>query len=110
MTAIFDVITNPTRRQILDLLLEGPHSVNELVDAMDISQPGVSKQLRQLREAGLVKVQQEAQRRWYTLNAEPLKEVDRWLEGYRKTWSDRYERLDAYLQTIPNQEQENDDK
>jgi len=109
MTTIFDVITDPTRRRILDLLLQRPHSVGELVDALDISQPGVSKQLRLLREAGLVQVQKEAQVRWYHLTPEPLKELDSWLEAYRKSWSDRYSRLDGYLQTLQAQENENDD-
>ncbi|MGD2077008.1 MAG: metalloregulator ArsR/SmtB family transcription factor, partial [Chloroflexota bacterium] len=93
MTTIFAVIADPTRRRILDLLLRRPHSVGELVDALDISQPGVSKQLRTLREAGLVHVQQEAQLRWYHLNPEPLKELDRWLDAYRNSWSERYSRL-----------------
>ena len=109
MTTIFDVISDPTRRRILDLLLQRPHSVGQLVDAVDISQPGVSKQLRLLREAGLVHVQQEAQLRWYHLDPGPLKELDRWLDGYRKSWSDRYSRLDEYLQTLQAQENENDD-
>jgi DNA-binding transcriptional ArsR family regulator len=109
MTTIFDVISDPTRRRILDLLLQRPHSVGELVDALDISQPGVSKQLRLLREAGLVHVKKEAQLRWYHLNPGPLKELDRWLEVYRKSWSERHSRLDEYLQTFQAQEKENDD-
>jgi DNA-binding transcriptional ArsR family regulator len=108
MTTIFGVIADPTRRRILDLLLQRPHSVGELVDALDISQPGVSKQLRLLREARLVHVQQEAQLRWYHLNPEPLKELDRWLDAYRRSWSERYSRLDEYLQTLQAQEKEND--
>ena len=109
MTTIFDVITDPTRRRILDLLLHRPHSVGELVDALHISQPGVSKQLRLLREAGLVHVQKEAQFRWYHLNPDPLKELERWLAPYRRSWSERYSRLDDYLQTLQAQEKENDD-
>lgn len=109
MTTIFDIITDSTRRQILDLLRQRPHSVGELVDALGISQPGVSKQLRLLREAGLVSVQQQAQTRWYHLNPEPLKELDTWLEAYRNLWSDRYNQLDEYLKTFQNKENENDD-
>ena len=109
MTTIFDVIADPTRRRILDLLLQRPHSVGELVDALDISQPGVSKQLRLLREAGMVHVQREAQLRWYHLNPNPLKELDRWLDAYRDSWSERYSRLDDYLQILQEQEKENDD-
>ncbi len=110
MITIFDVIADPTRRRILDLLCQRRHSVGELVDALDISQPGVSKQLRLLREAGLVYVEQEAQLRWYHLNPEPLKALDSWLESYRNLWSDRYSRLDAYLQTFQTQEKENDNE
>jgi DNA-binding transcriptional ArsR family regulator len=106
MTTIYDVIADPTRRQILDLLLIRPHSVGELVDALAISQPGVSKQLRQLREAGLVHVEREAQLRWYHLNPEPLQELDSWLEAYRQKWAQRYNRLDSYLETIQRQEKE----
>jgi DNA-binding transcriptional ArsR family regulator len=109
MTTIFDVIADPTRRRILDLLLQRPHSVGELVDALEISQPGVSKQLRLLREAGLVHVQKEAQLRWYHLNPDPLIELDRWLDAYRRSWSERYSRLDEYLHTLQTQEKENDD-
>jgi DNA-binding transcriptional ArsR family regulator len=108
MTTIFDVIADPTRRQILDLLLQRPHTVGELVEAVGISQPGVSKQLRLLREAGLVRVQKEAQLRWYQLNPEPLAELDRWLEAYRNSWSERYSRLDAYLERLQTKENEND--
>jgi DNA-binding transcriptional ArsR family regulator len=109
MTTIFDVIADPTRRRILDLLLQRPHSVGELVEALNISQPGVSKQLRLLREAGLVHVQQEAQRRWYHLNPDPLQELDRWLDAYRESWSERYSRLDEYLRTVQAKEKGNDD-
>lgn len=110
MTTIFDVITDPTRRRILDFLLERPHSVGELVDKLEISQPGVSKQLRLLREAGLVYAEKDAQMRLYHLNPDPLQELDKWLDGYRKSWSDRYSRLDDYLQTIQSQEKENNDQ
>ena len=108
MTTIFDVITDPTRRQILDLLRQRPHSVGELVDALEISQPGVSKQLRLLREVGLVTVQKEAQLRWYHLNPDPLQELDTWLESYRSLWSERYNQLDSYLQSFQNKENDND--
>ena len=109
MTTIFDVISDPTRRRILDLLRQRPHAVGELVDALEISQPGVSKQLRFLREASVVHVQQEAQRRWYHLDPDPLKELDRWLDLYRNSWSERYSRLDEYLETIQAKEKENDE-
>ncbi len=94
---IFEVIAEPKRRQILDLLLQRPHMVGEIVAQLDISQPGVSKHLRVLRRAGLVRIRREAQRRWYELDPQPLQEVDGWLAGYRQVWVERFENLDDYL-------------
>jgi len=75
----FTVLSEPNRRKILDLLLDGPRPVGELVDEMAMSQPVVSKHLRVLREAGLVSVTPEGQRRLYGIRAEPLREIDAWL-------------------------------
>jgi DNA-binding transcriptional ArsR family regulator len=94
---MFDVIAEPARRRILDLLLEHPRSVGELVDALGLSQPGTSKHLRILREAGLVDVRKDAQRRFYELRAEPLTEVDAWLAPYRERWSASLDALEAHL-------------
>ncbi len=108
MMMIFDVIADPTRRRILDLLLQQPRLVGELVDALGITQPGVSKQLRVLRDAGLVDVHPDGQRRKYVLNAEPLQEIDRWLADYRDMWSARFDRLDDYLDQLKQEGQDND--
>jgi DNA-binding transcriptional ArsR family regulator len=98
MTATtFEVVAEPTRRRILDLLREGARPVGELVRLLGVSQPGVSKHLRVLREAGLVRVQRDAQRRWYELDPEPLAEVDEWLEPYRQLWEERLDRLEQHL-------------
>ena len=101
---VYDAIAEPNRRRILDLLRERPRMVGELAELLEISQPGVSKHLRVLREAGLVDVRPDAQRRWYVLRPEPLAEVDLWLEGYRQLWDDRLDRLDAYLQEVQTKE------
>jgi DNA-binding transcriptional ArsR family regulator len=93
----FDVLAEPTRRQILDLLLDGPRAVGELVKRLKISQPGVSKHLRVLREAGFVSVHTDAQRRIYELRTEPLEEVAEWLEPYRRLWSERLDALERHL-------------
>lgn len=85
-TTLFEILAEPSRRRVLDLLLKQEHTVGELVDALDMSQPAVSKQLRVLREAGLVEVRVDAQRRVYSLRAEPLAEVDAWLTPYRRCW------------------------
>jgi DNA-binding transcriptional ArsR family regulator len=79
----FAVIAEPSRRGLLDVLISGPHSVNDLVSASGMSQPVVSKHLRILRDSGLVHVEPEGQRRLYSINAEPLKELEEWLTPYR---------------------------
>src|SRR2546429_4953509 len=84
MATTFDVLAEPARRDILDLLREGERSVGELVDRLALSQPGVSKHLRVLRDAGLVVVRPDAQRPWYGLRAEPLAEIHAWLGPYRR--------------------------
>jgi DNA-binding transcriptional ArsR family regulator len=98
----FDVLADPTRRRILDLLLERPRLVGELTDELGLSQPGTSKHLRVLREAGLVAVRPEAQRRWYELRPAPLAEIDAWLAPYRRFWNDRLEALERRLDEMPD--------
>jgi DNA-binding transcriptional ArsR family regulator len=93
----FELVAEPTRRTILDLLREGERSVGQLVEHLGLSQPGVSKHLRMLREAGLVEVRRDAQRRWYALRAEPLTEIDAWLEPYRRLWAGRLDALERHL-------------
>jgi DNA-binding transcriptional ArsR family regulator len=93
----FDVLAEPTRRVILDLLLDGERSVGDLVKRLKLSQPGVSKHLRVLRDAGLVSVRTEAQRRIYGVQPEPLAEVAEWLEPYRKLWAERLDALERHL-------------
>lgn len=105
---IFDIIADPTRRHILDLLRQKPRTVNEVVAALDISQPAVSKQLRILREAGLVTVRQERQKRWYSIQPAPLAELDLWLSPFRQLWAERFDQLDDYLSTLNNTEDEED--
>lgn len=97
MAATFEVLAEPTRRRILDLLRDRERPVGELVEHLALSQPGVSKHLRVLREAGLVEVRHEAQRRLYGLRVEPLVEVDEWLEPYRRFWASRLDALERHL-------------
>jgi DNA-binding transcriptional ArsR family regulator len=104
MVTTFDALADSTRRRMLDLLRERPHTVNELVALLGLSQPLISKHLRVLREAGLVSVRQDAQRRWYELRTEPLVEIDTWLGSYRHLWAERYDRLDEYLINLQDQE------
>jgi DNA-binding transcriptional ArsR family regulator len=90
-------LADPNRRAVLELLLERPRAVNELVDRLGLSQPGTSKHLRVLREAGLVKVRTEAQRRVYALQPRPLAELDGWLAPYRRLWSESLDALERHL-------------
>src|SRR5690606_28669498 len=100
MMTIFEALADPNRRRILDLLRVRPHLVGELADLLEMSQPLISKHLRVLREAGLVEVHKDEQRRWYELNPEPLMELDAWLQAYRQVWNAQLDRLDAYLNQI----------
>ena len=100
MTA-YAALAEPSRRRILDLLRGGERSVGELVGHLDLSQPGVSKHLKVLREAGLVDVRRDGKRRWYGLRAEPLAEVAGWLEPYRQHWEARFDALERHLEENP---------
>jgi DNA-binding transcriptional ArsR family regulator len=101
--AALTVLAEPTRRRILDLLLDRPRAVGELVDALqDVSQPATSKHLKVLREAGLVHVHPDAQRRVYALApGGPLQELDAWLAPYRRLWDDRLDALERHLEAKP---------
>jgi DNA-binding transcriptional ArsR family regulator len=105
MPIAFAVLAEPHRRQILDLLRESERPVGELVTALNASQPAVSKHLRVLRDAGLVDVEIDAQRRIYRVRPEPLRELDEWLEPYRRMWASRLDLLERHLDTIPNEEE-----
>jgi DNA-binding transcriptional ArsR family regulator len=97
MAAVFEVLAEPQRRRILDLLRDEERPVGDLVTALAVSQPAVSKHLRVLREAGLVSVRVDAQRRLYRVRAEPLRAVDEWLAPYRRLWAGRLDALERHL-------------
>lgn len=96
--AVLEVIAEPTRRRILDVVRGGECSVSELVDAVGMHQPGVSRHLKVLRDAGLVEVRRDAQRRLYRLRVEPLRELDEWLEPYRVELARRLDSLERHLE------------
>lgn len=100
MSSTFTVLAEPARRRILDLLRDQPCTVGELVAGTGLSQPGTSKHLRVLREAGLVHVRKDAQLRIYELHADPLAEIDGWLAPYRQLWSDSLDALERHLDTM----------
>ena len=105
MATTFEVLAEPTRRRILDLLLERSRPVGELVDVLGMSQPGVSKHLRVLRDGGFVTVRADAQRRFYELRPGPLAELDAWLAPYRRLWADRLDALERHLDDSDSREQ-----
>src|SRR6476646_9948947 len=93
MDAVLNAIGDESRRTMLEILRDHPATAGELADALPIARPGVSRHLRVLREAGLVDVRQDAQRRIYSLRPEALMEVDEWLEDYRALWRNRHDAL-----------------
>jgi len=93
MDAVLHALADESRRTVLEILRDRPASAGELAEALPIARPGVSRHLRVLREAGLVDVRQDAQRRIYTLRPEALIEVDDWLTGYRQLWQNRLDAL-----------------
>jgi len=99
---VLHVIAEPTRRRILDHVRDRERSVGELVELTGMHQPGVSRHLRVLRDAGLVDVRVDAQRRIYHLRAEPLAELDAWLAPYRARWSSRLDALERHLDRHPS--------
>ena len=95
--AALQVLAEPRRLAILDVLREGERPVGELVDRLGVSQPAVSKHLRVLKEAGLVEARPDAQRRLYRIRPEPLAELDDWLAPYRALWTTHLDRLEDHL-------------
>ena len=93
-------LAEPNRFQIVELLLDGPRPVGDMVDRLRLRQPQVSKHLRVLSDAGLVDVRVDAQRRIYALRPEPLQELEVWLERYRRLWEGNFQRLDALLDEL----------
>jgi DNA-binding transcriptional ArsR family regulator len=103
MASTFEVLAEPRRREILDLLRDGERPVGELVERLALTQPTVSKHLRILRGAGLVEVRRDAQRRLYRLRLQPLAEIDAWLEPYRRMWTDSLDALERRLDEMEDQ-------
>jgi DNA-binding transcriptional ArsR family regulator len=96
----FSALAEPNRLQIVELLRHRPLPVGQIAEQLRMRQPQVSKHLRVLSEAGLVQARALAQQRIYGLRAEPLKELDTWLERYRKLWDERFEQLDDVIRDL----------
>ncbi len=106
LSLTFSALADPTRRQILARLANGELSVTQLAEPFKMTMPGVSKHLKVLERAGLIVRGREAQWRPAKLQAEPLKEVADWVEQYRQNWEESFDKLEAYLKTIQNEEPE----
>jgi DNA-binding transcriptional ArsR family regulator len=100
--AVFEVLAEPNRREIIDLLGTSERPVGELVRQLQLSQPAVSKHLRVLREAGLVGVRSDGQRRLYRVLPEPLRVLDEWLKPHRRLWTSRLDALEWHLHEMDN--------
>ena len=101
----FNAVAEPRRRQILDALADGERPVNDLVSALGMAQPQVSKHLRVLREVGAVEVREDGRQRLYRLNGHALKPIHDWVKAYERSWSERFEQLDAVLEELKQKEQ-----
>ncbi len=104
-TDAFNAVAEPRRRQILDLLADGERPVNDLVDALGIPQPQVSKHLRVLREVGAVDVRDHGRQRLYRLNGRALKPIHDWVRTYERTWTERFAAMDDVLENLKQKEQ-----
>ena len=110
MTTAFEVLAEPSRRAIMDLLLAGERPVGELVSELQMSQPAVSRHLRVLRDAGLVRIRPDAQRRVYRLEPEPLAAMDEWLRPYRRLWAASLDSLARHLDEMDDEDHRKDSR
>lgn len=101
----FSALAEPNRLRIVELLLNGPLTVGDIADRLQLRQPQASKHLRVLLEAGLVEVHADANRRNYQLSAVPFQALDSWLGGYRRMWEERFDSLDKYLEKLQSSQQ-----
>ncbi|MFX3633171.1 MAG: ArsR/SmtB family transcription factor [Candidatus Pristimantibacillus sp.] len=102
--SVMSALAEPTRLQIVELLRDNPLTVGEIAERLQLRQPQASKHLRVLSEAGIIEVQAVANRRICKLRPDPFKELDAWLESYRRMWEERYDRLDDYLKELQTKE------
>jgi DNA-binding transcriptional ArsR family regulator len=100
----FNAVAEPRRRQILDVLAGGERPVNDLVDAVGLAQPQVSKHLRVLRQVGAVEVRGDGRQRLYRLNGHALKPIHDWVSAYERTWSERFDQMDVVLDDLKKEE------
>lgn len=109
MDAVVQALSDNNRRAILETLRQGPATVNEIAGNLAIARPGVSRHLRVLREAGLVRVRKDAQRRIYAIDTDPLAQLDEWLGPYRELWTNRMGALHTEIARGKRSRRNNDD-
>ena len=102
---VFNAVAEPRRRAILDVLVGGEQPVNDLVQALGLAQPQVSKHLRVLREVGVVDVRDQGRQRMYRLNPNALKPIHDWVSTYERAWSERFDALDDVLEDLKQKEE-----
>lgn len=100
LSLVFSALADPTRRAILEQLADGPRTVGDIASEFTMTGPAITKHLRVLEKAGLIRQDKRAQMRPRTLQAKPLQEAQAWIEEYRRFWEQSFDRLDAYLQEI----------
>ena len=105
----FNAVAEPRRRAILDVLAGGERPVNDLVRALGLGQPQVSKHLRVLREVGAVEVRDQGRQRLYRVNGAALKPIHDWVKDYERTWADRFDELDTVLEELKDKERADGD-
>jgi DNA-binding transcriptional ArsR family regulator len=103
-TAVFEILADPTRRRIVEVLRNGEHAVNDIVGAVGIDQSGVSRHLHILHKAGFVQVHPDGPKRLYSLRPEPFRELEAWLGTYRENMQQSFSRLDAHLERMKKRE------
>lgn len=108
LTRTFAALADPTRRGILDQLTTGPKTVTELAEPFDMTMPAISKHLKVLEGADLIERSRRAQYRPCTLHPQPLKEIDEWMNEYRRFFEGSFDRLDEYLEQLQTREKDND--
>ena len=106
MASTFEVLAEPRRREILDVLAGGERPVGDLVTALGLAQPQVSKHLRVLREVGAVEVRDEGRRRLYSVNAAALRPIHDWVSGFEQLWTERFEQLDDVLDELKRERED----
>jgi DNA-binding transcriptional ArsR family regulator len=110
MNSTWSALAEPNRLHIVELLRDGPLTVGEIADRLELRQPQVSKHLRVLSDAGLVEVHPSANRRIYKLRTQPLKELDNWLDTFRRDWEEKFDLLDDYLNELQGKVKKQEDK